>query len=310
MITEYTIENFKAFAGPATVPIKPITLIFGPNSSGKSSIFQSMLMLKQTIEDYTAQNPVLLPKGNFVDLGNYREFIFNHDINREFVVKIKAKHPEHLVYQAPDFFMNSRHDLCTILENSISNEDVGLSIGFQNSNSGEILLSDTQLFIGSNPNPIISYSCTYPQRKTLVGMPVDIVNAAKDLNIEQSLLLPKLSITKIDDDHPYWLKYCEQFGKIEKGYVKSFQEQTKEIPENEKRELMKKYGINPPITANDSNESNSEKLNEQDVLLILESNKKTWKEDFMLLKRFLPNTLYFQEIGELLSVMADENSVA
>ena len=50
MITEYQIANFKAFGSPQTLPIRPITLIFGPNSSGKSSIFQSLLMLKQTIE--------------------------------------------------------------------------------------------------------------------------------------------------------------------------------------------------------------------------------------------------------------------
>ena len=49
MITEYQIANFKAFGSPQTLPIRPITLIFGPNSSGKSSIFQSLLMLKQTI---------------------------------------------------------------------------------------------------------------------------------------------------------------------------------------------------------------------------------------------------------------------
>ena len=53
MITEYQIANFKAFGSPQTLPIRPITLIFGPNSSGKSSIFQSLLMLKQTIEGST-----------------------------------------------------------------------------------------------------------------------------------------------------------------------------------------------------------------------------------------------------------------
>jgi len=49
MLTEYQFSNFKAFSSPAAIPIKPITLIFGANSSGKSSIFQSLLMLKQTL---------------------------------------------------------------------------------------------------------------------------------------------------------------------------------------------------------------------------------------------------------------------
>jgi len=50
MIKEYQISNFKPFAGAATIPIRPITLIFGANSSGKSSIIQSLLLLKQTID--------------------------------------------------------------------------------------------------------------------------------------------------------------------------------------------------------------------------------------------------------------------
>ena len=38
------ISNFKPFAGPVNIPIKPITLIFSANSSGKSTIVQSLLM--------------------------------------------------------------------------------------------------------------------------------------------------------------------------------------------------------------------------------------------------------------------------
>ena len=71
MLKEYQITNFKAFAGPANIPIKPITLIFGPNSSGKSAILQSMLMLKQTIEESRDPSIALLPKGNMVDLGSF-----------------------------------------------------------------------------------------------------------------------------------------------------------------------------------------------------------------------------------------------
>ncbi|MGH9425864.1 MAG: AAA family ATPase, partial [Terriglobia bacterium] len=74
MLREYQLTNFKAFAGPETIPIRPITLIYGPNSSGKSSILQSLLLLKQTLEEANIATP-LLPKGKLVDLGDYREFI-------------------------------------------------------------------------------------------------------------------------------------------------------------------------------------------------------------------------------------------
>jgi AAA15 family ATPase/GTPase len=96
MLKEYQIENFKAFAGPVNIPIKPITLIFGANSSGKSSIFQSLLMLKQTLQEGKDSNISLLPRGNIVDLGSYREFIRNHDATRSFSFKMTFSTPKEI----------------------------------------------------------------------------------------------------------------------------------------------------------------------------------------------------------------------
>ena len=36
-MNKFQIANFKAFSDMQTIPLKPITIIFGPNSSGKSS---------------------------------------------------------------------------------------------------------------------------------------------------------------------------------------------------------------------------------------------------------------------------------
>ncbi|QTA87143.1 AAA family ATPase [Desulfonema magnum] len=87
MISEYQITNFKSFAGPATIPVRPVTLIFGPNSSGKSSLLQSVLMLKQTLDEAGEETP-LLPKGSLVDLGNFREFVYRHDVAKNFSFKV------------------------------------------------------------------------------------------------------------------------------------------------------------------------------------------------------------------------------
>jgi AAA15 family ATPase/GTPase len=87
MLREYQLENFKAFAGPETMPIRPITLIYGPNSSGKSSILQSLLLLKQTLEE-ADNSTLLLPKGKLVDLGDYREFVHRHEASNQFSFKM------------------------------------------------------------------------------------------------------------------------------------------------------------------------------------------------------------------------------
>ena len=92
MFTEIGIENFKAFGKMQRIPLKPITLLYGPNSSGKSSLMQSLLMLKQTLEESGDDKIVLLPKGNLVDLGGYQEFINGHIVKKDFRLSISFRY--------------------------------------------------------------------------------------------------------------------------------------------------------------------------------------------------------------------------
>ena len=50
MITELSAQNFKSWENTGKLQIAPLTGFFGANSSGKTSIFQTLLMLKQTAE--------------------------------------------------------------------------------------------------------------------------------------------------------------------------------------------------------------------------------------------------------------------
>jgi hypothetical protein len=49
MLTEFSIGNYQAFSTPQRVPLKPITLIFGPNSAGKSALLRSLLVARHAI---------------------------------------------------------------------------------------------------------------------------------------------------------------------------------------------------------------------------------------------------------------------
>ncbi len=49
MLTEFSVGNYQAFSTPQRVPIKPITLIFGPNSAGKSALLRSLLVARHAI---------------------------------------------------------------------------------------------------------------------------------------------------------------------------------------------------------------------------------------------------------------------
>ena len=78
MLTNITLENFKAFQKLDDLKIKPIIILCGTNSCGKSSILQSILLLKQTLESQDLKQNLLL-NGRFVKLGYFQDILFRGD---------------------------------------------------------------------------------------------------------------------------------------------------------------------------------------------------------------------------------------
>jgi predicted ATPase len=60
MSTKISLEGFKAIGDRVDVELRPLTLLAGANSSGKSSLMQGLLLLKQTIESQYDPGPILL----------------------------------------------------------------------------------------------------------------------------------------------------------------------------------------------------------------------------------------------------------
>ncbi|MDD3237897.1 MAG: DUF3696 domain-containing protein [Candidatus Gastranaerophilales bacterium] len=87
MIKNICLSNFRSFEDIQNIPIKPITLVYGANSVGKSSILKSLLLMKQSLEDTTNINSNLTTKGHFVDVGNYKDFINKQDLTKDFSIK-------------------------------------------------------------------------------------------------------------------------------------------------------------------------------------------------------------------------------
>jgi predicted ATPase len=78
MINQLRLKNFKSWADTGDLRLAPLTCFFGTNSSGKSSILQALLLLKQTAE--SNERPIVLQTGGnrgYVNLGTIAEIIHN-----------------------------------------------------------------------------------------------------------------------------------------------------------------------------------------------------------------------------------------
>jgi predicted ATPase len=90
MLENISLENFKGFKKLDNLKVRPITILCGTNSCGKSSILQSILLLKQTLE---SQNPnqILLLNGRFVHLGSFESIVFEKNADNRLVFELIFK---------------------------------------------------------------------------------------------------------------------------------------------------------------------------------------------------------------------------
>ncbi len=86
-IEQLTLENFKCFKSEKTFDFSRLTILTGANSSGKSSVINALLgILQSDFPFYFSTN------GEFVELGDYREIVNNHDTSKVISINIKSKY--------------------------------------------------------------------------------------------------------------------------------------------------------------------------------------------------------------------------
>jgi predicted ATPase len=94
MLKTLHIENFKSWAS-ANLEFGKVTGLFGTNSSGKSSLTQFLLLLKQT-KEATDRGIALGLNGQYVNLGIFRDMIYSHDVDGSLVWRLSFERESEL----------------------------------------------------------------------------------------------------------------------------------------------------------------------------------------------------------------------
>lgn len=79
VIKSLTIQNFKGIHEPVRIDLKPITLLFGPNSAGKSTIIQALHYAWEVLEYHNLDPNFTTYGGESVDLGSFKNMVYSHD---------------------------------------------------------------------------------------------------------------------------------------------------------------------------------------------------------------------------------------
>lgn len=102
MISDLALSHFKCWQDTGHFSLAPLTLLFGPNSAGKSSLGHWLLALKQTAQSADRRRALNLgDERSLVDLGTFADCLFRHDLSRPLQFSLRWSLPEPLEIRDP-----------------------------------------------------------------------------------------------------------------------------------------------------------------------------------------------------------------
>jgi predicted ATPase len=111
--------------------MRPLTILSGTNSSGKSSFIQLMLLLKQTLEDDSIER-VLNLKGRLYSIVEYLDILKNRNVANKLRVEFVFNKAELSSYNDFDGFS---------IYSAVENYDLHITIVFDEAKDGKIIVS-------------------------------------------------------------------------------------------------------------------------------------------------------------------------
>lgn len=102
MLTHLQIKNFKAWQDTGPINLAPLTVIFGANSAGKSSLGHLLLGLKQTALLTDRRRALHLGDANSpIDLGSFEDCLYGHDLKAKLEFSLGWRLPKPMEIRDP-----------------------------------------------------------------------------------------------------------------------------------------------------------------------------------------------------------------
>ena len=86
-LTKLSLKNFRSFGEEQTIDFAPVTLLFGANSVGKSSVLMSLFYLQQVL-DKGECDPKYLDALGYRNVGGFKNLVHGRDLERKIVIKL------------------------------------------------------------------------------------------------------------------------------------------------------------------------------------------------------------------------------
>lgn len=89
LIKSLSLKNFKGFSDEVHIELRPITLLFGANSAGKSSVLQALQYVREILERQNVNADRTLQGGEAVDLGGFMNLVHGRDPKSQIEIEVE-----------------------------------------------------------------------------------------------------------------------------------------------------------------------------------------------------------------------------
>jgi len=156
MLTKIGIGNFKAFADLQSIPIRPLTLIYGANSAGKSSIIHALVLMNQALKDGKLNIHRTEVGGDSVDLGGFGQYVHrrNTDARVSWSTEIST---EHLTGRLADLLAKVKH-LELSLQFGVTKKEVERKVSYFDRETNEVVETTRSELITTGDPTVLTYT--------------------------------------------------------------------------------------------------------------------------------------------------------
>lgn len=154
MLTTLRIKNFKAWRDTGSIRLAPLTVIFGANSAGKSSLGHLLLGLKQTALSTDRKRALHLgDTTSLIDLGTFADCLNGHDLSKTLDFELGWSLPKSMDVKDPldntQRFTGNQINLAVSLSAGKTGQPEVTSLKYALGN-GERIVLDVDLIRGSD----------------------------------------------------------------------------------------------------------------------------------------------------------------
>lgn len=128
MLRAIEISNFKGVGEKVSIPIRPITLLFGANSAGKSTILHTLQYAFEVLVNNNLNADVVERGGNALNLGGFKNLVHNRDLSKSIRIAFDLDLSD--AEDIPYFFPQRTHNKSEALDGDLSQYIESAKIAF------------------------------------------------------------------------------------------------------------------------------------------------------------------------------------